>query len=64
MTRAMIEPIRFGSKNPSKQEQKQVEKAISQAWKERNLAKDIKLANLDIVTKELSKDEIEKICGF
>lgn len=66
MTEAIIKPLRFGSKNPSKKEQKQIEKAVLEAWKARNKAPDIK-PNIDLDTlmgNKLSKEEIRKICGL
>lgn len=66
MTEAIVKPLRFGSKNPSKKEQKQIEKVILSAWKVRNKAPEIK-SNIDLDTlmgDKLSKEEIRKICGL
>ena len=64
MTRAMVEPIRFGSKNPSKEELEKIEKAINEAWEERHLAPEIEPFDMSILTRDLSKEEFEKLCGF
>lgn len=65
MTRAMVEPIRFGSKNPSKEELEKIEKAINEAWEARKSAPDIKPADLSVLTGEnLSKKEIRELCGL
>ena len=62
----MIEPIRLGGKNPSKEEIQKIEKAIDEAWEQRNSAPDIKV-DIDLNTlvgDKLSKEEIKALCGF
>ena len=60
----MVEPIRFGSKNPSKEELEKIEKAINEAWEARKSAPDIKPADLSVLTRKLTKKEFRKLCGF
>lgn len=64
MTRAMVEPIRFGSKNPSKEELEKIEKAINEAWEARKSAAEIESFDMSILTRDLSKEEYKKLCGF
>lgn len=64
MTKAMTEPIIIGSKNPSKAEQKQVERAILEAWRDRKPIEKPSEDVLKMINKKHSKAELKEICGL